>query len=169
MAPHKTTVVLARPPKTISEAIWDMRTKEFMESMKKKRLTGAKPTPYEDKIEKEYWAEFKARELLADREKADEKLEKEVRKMQKAKRRARWEARCSTLVKTLSALKRLVLMRKKKPAWKPLEPVYDSLGRTTLRPWELSAQPTSSSAYRSSPSVTSRVSPGRSNSQPHLH
>lgn len=140
-----------------------------MESMKKRRVTGAKPTPHEDKIEKEYWAEYKARELLADREKEDEKLEKEVRKMQKAKRRARWEARCSTLVKTLSALKRLVLMRKKIPAWKPLEPVYDSPGRTTLRPWELSTQPTSSLAYRSSPSVTSRVSPGRSNSQSHLH
>jgi hypothetical protein len=69
----------------------------------------------------------------------------------------------------LSALKRLVLMRKKKPAWKPLEPIYDSFGRTTPRPWELSTQPTSSSAYRSSPSVTSRASPGRPISQSHLH
>lgn len=47
-------------------------------------------------------------------------MEDTMKKM-KADKRARWEARCPVLVKTLSALKRLVLRRKKPtPKKKPV-------------------------------------------------
>jgi hypothetical protein len=107
------------PFKTTADLIWVARTESFLTSCAKIKA-GVELTPVEDNIRKEYWSEFEARQLLAERERRDRGLVKEIKEKRKADKRARWEARSPILVKTLSALKRLVLMRKKPAAKKPV-------------------------------------------------
>lgn len=121
------------PFKTTADLIWDVRTNNFLRSCAKIKA-GMELTPVEDEIRKQYWSEFEARQLLAGREITDRKMVKEIKEKRKADRRARWEAKCPMLVKTLSALKRLVLMRKKPGVKKPVattKPAFDYLYRTT--------------------------------------
>jgi hypothetical protein len=161
------------PSKTTADLIWDARTENFLRSCAKIEA-GVELTPVQDGIRKQYWSEFEARKLLAEREITDRRMVKEIKEKRKADRRARWEARCPMLVKKLSALKKLVLMRKKSAANKPVattKSTLDYLYRTTPqsaatrdRPWAPRTKLTSRSAYKSSPSVTPRASPGRSSS-----
>jgi hypothetical protein len=163
MAPPKTT---ARSERVREDILSRTKSKDLLRIWEK-ITAGVVLTSVEQHI----WSEFKAPWRFLEPEIKWRRIKKEIKEKRKAEKRARWEARCPMLVKTLSALKRLVLMRKKPAAKKPVvttKPPWDYLGRTTPqssatgdRPWAPRTQPTSISAYKSSPRVAPRVSPGR--------